>query len=225
MDSRELDILKILLENGELQFHQIQSKIRSERNSWDFSDDSSLRVTLVKVLGKLQKPKVGEALIVRKDLGHKNVRYALKNRKAKQKVKLMVKTAEGEWEKVFACIKELEVGKGNSEAEALSDIFQITTLVTLLSYYNKICGSHAQENKDTVSFYVEQAKNTLSCLLDVFHNALKKVPSAEMKRLLENEEITDNEKDKESELIKSLLEGDSPLTDTFLELLKPRMEH
>lgn len=212
MDSRELDVLKILLENGQLQFHQIQSKIRTEYERWGLRDDNVLRVTLVKVLGKLLSTEIGQVLIERKDLGHRNVQYALKDEMAKQKVEMMTKNAISFWRKIFTCYRELE--KTKSEAEVLGTIIESAGPIILFSYFYKICLAHSEQNRGDETFYIAETKKTMDCFLDLFYNELERIPPYQTKKYLE----------KEDPFLASFVEGDVTLLESLLNKLEKKLE-
>jgi predicted P-loop ATPase/GTPase len=101
MDSRPIDILRIMLENNRMRYRDIVSKVLKTCD-WRLSEDST-KTTVSNILDRLV-----HVFLKKENLGHKNVWYSFKSEKAKEKARLIVFSQPRELKKVVRDIIEAD---------------------------------------------------------------------------------------------------------------------
>jgi len=175
MDARSIDILRILLDHEELNYHEVVAFVRSKCR-WNLSEDST-RVTVSNTLRNL----VPEFL-KRRDLGHKNVRYAFKNQKARQKAKSIVYTSPPELEKaLLVALERLTKIENYSNVEALFEMATAFPGAILGSHFVMVIDAIIQENNADLIFNKAQAKDTVIAFWNALFRILEKQPLDQLK--------------------------------------------
>lgn len=192
MDQLSIDILEVLLEKGELNNHEIVSAIERklsqkllEKGSAKKLNHASIKVMVTNKLRGTKKVKGLTEFLQRNDVGHKNVRYAFKNEKEREKAKQVVYLTVAEWERVmFKFLQSKKKGKIGSEA-ALEAFQEFVGLglggLLLLGYFYKLADAIDRNDLPDLAFYHEQAKTTLIFFLESLVKLLQKEPRGHLR--------------------------------------------
>jgi hypothetical protein len=188
MDQLSMDILEVLLEKGELNNHEIVSVIERklsrrllEKGSAKKLNHASIKVMVTNKLRGTKKVKgLTAEFLQRNDVGHKNVQYAFKNEKAREKAKQVVYLTAAEWERVMSeFLESKKKGKIGSEA-TLEAWHEFVALVPggllLLGYFYNLADAVVRNDLRELDFYREQAKKTLTLFLESLIKLLQKEP-------------------------------------------------
>jgi hypothetical protein len=187
MDQHSIDILEIFLKKQELNYHEVESDIESGKK-WKNLTSDSIRVTVAKKLRELAS---SGGFLVRRELGHKNVRYAFRNEKAREKASLLIHPTAVEWNRTMSTILN-RMKRAHPDSPDFSDALEETIFILpgalLSSYLFRIADAIVRNDDNDVTFYREQAQRTLSSFWEALIRALRQKDLREqLRRCVETE--------------------------------------
>jgi hypothetical protein len=158
MEKRCVDVLKVILDKGELRNSQIVAEIKEPKNnySWGLDADDTLKVTVSNILKQLRKD-----YLKRISRGHMNVRYRFKSKSAKEKARLLVFSQSSE-ELKEAMRDIIEVNPDDIEILLMLPAVVITALDLQFSRTGRT------ERIENLRFYKNRGLEIIGILYEIF---------------------------------------------------------
>jgi hypothetical protein len=160
MEKRGVDVLKVILDKGELRHSKIVAEIKDPKNnySWGLDADDSLKVTVCNILKQLEKD-----YLKRIPRGHMDVRYRFKSKSAKERArKLVFSQSSEELKKAICDIVEVHPGD-------IAILLELPLMMTLaLGTRFSLEGKMGPERTENLRFYKNRVLEIMGTLYEIF---------------------------------------------------------